>query len=227
MTTTALIKERMARVLTPRVRMASALFIAIAVMTVAACSSKSTTPSPTVSPSPSGTAPSPTPTGATPTPPPQNVVSVSTSPSPTMDPTYGLISGFGLLAGLPTASATSTPAPTEVITVSANQTIAFVNFDGTGHTASLLTPASGVNCSSYPSSPCFPPEFNNTNGVVALPVGTAISTPQFSTGTIAGGGGRASFSLMYNTGATTGIFFFGDFFGYHSIPPIRGIIIVQ
>jgi hypothetical protein len=218
----------MAQVLTRRVRMASALLIAIAVMTVVACSSNGTpNPSASASPSPTSTNTSPTPTGATPTPPPQNVVSVSTSPSPTMDPTYGLISGFGLLAALPTSTPASTPAPTEVVTVSANQTIAFVNFDGVGHTASVLIPDTGGACSSFPSSPCFPALFNNTNGVVGLPAGTAISTPQFSTGTIPAGGGRASFSLMYSTGATTGIFFFGDFFDYHSSPPLRGIIIVQ
>ncbi|MBV8281910.1 MAG: hypothetical protein JO347_07595 [Candidatus Eremiobacteraeota bacterium] len=219
------VRGQVVRVFPPRVRLACALTFAAVVLLVAACSNKSTTPTPTPTPSSSATT-SPTPTGATPTPVPQNFVSVSTAPSPTVDPVYGQMDGFGLLAAQPTASPASTPAPTEVVMVPANQTIVFVNFDTTPHTASQLVPASGAACSSYPSSPCFPGVFNNTNGTVSLPAGTAISLPQFSTGTIGAGGGHASFSAVYSTGAMAGIFFFGDYFGYDSSPPIRGIIVV-
>ncbi|MBV8171818.1 MAG: hypothetical protein JO219_07795 [Candidatus Eremiobacteraeota bacterium] len=231
-TTSERMREIVTWVLTPGMRAFAVLLAGFAVaigMLGGGCSSSTTNPTPrpssSVSPTPT---PSPTPTGATPTPLPQNFISISVTPSPTLDPTYGTVSGYGVLASQPTASPTSTPAPSQIITLPANQTVVFVNFDRlAAHTASLLVPASGAACSSYPSSPCFPSIFNNTNGTTGLPQGTAITVPQFSTGTIAESGGLPVLSAVYNTGPTTGIFFFGDFFGYQSNPPIRTVIIIQ
>jgi hypothetical protein len=206
--------------LSPRVRVAAAVAGAVATMTIAAggCSSgaSSTTPTPTPSSIASATA---TPTGATPTPVPQNFISISATAPATTDPTYGVVAGYGVLAAMPTASPLSTAAPSQIITVSANQTIVFVNFDkGMGHTASLLGPANGMN---------WPLTFTNTNGTSSLPAGTAITYPEFSTGTLAVACGLFICSQTYSTGATTGMFYFGDFFGYLSNPPIRTVIIIQ
>jgi len=231
-TTLEMIRDTMKWMFTPGMRalvvLVAAFAAAIAVLG-GGCTNSSVNPAPRPSSSASpSTSPSPTPTGATPTPVPQNFISISITPSPTMDPTYGVVSGYGLLAAQPTSSPTSTPAPSQIITVPANQTIVFLNFDRTAaHTASLLTPASGAACGTFPSSPCFPSTFNNTNGTTGLPAGTAITVPQFSTGTIGESGGLPVYSAIYNTGAMTGVFFFGDFFGYHSDPPIRTVIIVQ
>jgi hypothetical protein len=212
----------------PSVRIAAGVSLAIAAMVVVASGgcSNSATPAPAASASGSSVSPSPTvtPSGATPTPtatpPPQLFVSMDASAPPTTDPVYGVVSGYGLLAVAPTSSPLSTSAPSQIITVPANETIVFLNFDRKSqHTASLLTPVAG---------PAFPPTFNNNNGASGFtPQGSAISTPQFSTGTVAASQGLPVYSFMYNTGPGPQILFFGDFFDYQSNPPFRTVIIVQ
>ena len=205
----------------PHWRMPVAVLIALLATIAAAnssCSSASTTnqgPTPTPTPTPTATA-----TGATPTPPPQNFVSMTYAlATPTSTPPYGEIDGYGLLAAAPTSSPATTPAPTQVITVTHGQTIAFLNFDSGSHTASLLTPQSGV----------FPSTFNNVNGASASsPEFANITDAQFSTGNMTGAsGGHPTFSKMYNTGPVTGIFLYGDFYDYSLTPSMRGIIIIQ
>src|SRR5271165_5869738 len=204
--------------LSPGVRATAAVAIALmATVTVAGgCSNSATSTTPTPTPSATATA---TATAATPTPVPQNLISISNGVAATTDPTYGVVTGYGVLTAVPTASPVTTAAPSQIITVSANQTIVFVNFDhAVAHTASLLGPANGMN---------WPATFTNTNGTTALPAGTAITYPEFSTGTLALGCGLFVCSQTYSTGATTGMFYFGDFFGYLSNPPIRTVIIIQ
>jgi len=206
--------------LSPKVRVVAAVIAVVATMTIAAggCSNSASSTNPTPAPSSTASATA-TPTGATPTPVPQNFVSIAATVAPTTDPIYGVVSGYGVLAAMPTASPLSTPAPSQIITVSANQTIVFVNFDkGMGHTASLLGPANGMN---------WPATFTNTNGTSSLPAGTAITYPEFSTGTLATACGLFICSQTYSTGAMTGMFYFGDFFGYLANPPIRTVIIIQ
>lgn len=205
----------------PHWRMRAAALIALLATIAAAnssCSSASTThPGATPTPTPTPTS---TPTGATPTPPPQNFVSMSyAQATPTSTPPFGEIDGYGLLAAAPTSTPASTPAPTQVIMVTHGQTIAFLNFDSTLHTASLLTPQSGV----------FPSTFNNVNGASASsPQFSNITDAQFSTGIVGtGSNGHPSYSKMYNTGSLTGMFLYGDFFDYSLNPSMRGIIIVQ
>jgi plastocyanin len=215
-------KDVLRAVLAPRWRLTAGVLVALITAVAAAnggCSSSSSnpgvTPTPTVTPTATSTA-----TGATPTPPPQNFVSMAyAAATPTTDPTFGEVDGYGLMAAAPTASPASTPAPSQVITVTHGQTIAFVNFDGGAHTASLLIPMSGQ----------FPSTFNNVNGASqSSPELTAITSSQFSTGNVAGGSnGHPTFSRMYTTGAVTGMFFFGDFYRYQSTPAMRTVIIVQ
>ena len=214
----------MRALLAPRVRMSAAALSAVIVTIAAAnggCSNSTTnpgaTPTPSVSPSvlPSPTGPTPTPTA-----PPQNFVSMAYAvATPTVDPTYGQIDGYGLLGAAPTASPPTTPAPSQVIMVTHGQTIAFYNFDRNAHTASLLAPQNGG----------FPGTFNNANGASqSSPELTAITSSQFSTGSLAGGSTvEPSVSKMYTTGSLTGVFFFGDFFNYQFNPSMRGVIIVQ
>jgi len=209
----------------PSFRVALGVTLFIAAMTVIAsggCSSSAVnTPTPTPSTSPH---PTPTPSGAsptpTPTPAPQLFVSMTVAASPTTDPTYGVISGYGLLGAAPTASPATTPAPAQIITVPANETIVFLNFDrNSAHTASILGTANGMN---------WPGTFTNNNGAAGVtPAGSAITTADFSTGTVPLSGGAPSFSLTYNTGALTGMFYFGDFFDYLANPPFRTVIIIQ
>jgi hypothetical protein len=211
----------------PSVRVAAAVMLAITVMVVVASGgcSNSATPTPVASASSSTVSPSPTvmPSGATPTPtatpPPQLFVSMDASPPPTTDPVYGVVSGYGLLSVAPTSSPQSTSAPSQVITVPENETIAFLNFDRKSpHTASLLTPVSGS----------FPPTFNNNNGASSFtPQNSSITTAQFSTGTIPASAGLPVYSFMYNTGSVPAILFIGDFFDYQSNPPFRTVIIIQ
>jgi hypothetical protein len=216
------IQDLLRSLLAPRVRLAVAVLVAFGVTLAAAtggCSNSASSSTPT--PTPSAT-PSATPTGPTPTPtaPPQNFISISSGITPTTDPTYGVVDGYGKLAAAPTSTSTPAPtaAPSQIVTVSANQTIVFVNFDKVPHTASLLGPANGMN---------WPATFTNNNGTAGLPAGTAITAAQFSTGTIGASAGEPVFSLLYSTGPTTGMFYFGDFFGYLSNPPIRTVIIIQ
>jgi hypothetical protein len=214
------IQDLLRLLLAPRVRLTAAVLVVFGVTLAAAtggCSNSATSSSPT--PTPSAT-PSATPTGPTPTPtaPPQNFISISTTVAATTDPTYGVVDGYGALAAAPTSTPLTTPAPSQIITVPANQTIVFVNLDKSPHTASLLGPANGMN---------WPATFTNNNGTAGLPAGTAITTAEFSTGTIAAAAGQPVFSFIYSTGSTTGMFYFGDFFGYLSNPPIRTVIIIQ
>ncbi|MDQ6767136.1 MAG: hypothetical protein M3Z41_04950 [Candidatus Eremiobacteraeota bacterium] len=197
-----------------------AVFV-IAVVATGGCSSSTTptvtgspTPTPSFSPTPTpspGTSPTPTPTAV------NFVVLAYPSVAPTTDPTYGQIDGFGQA----TAAPTSTPLPTvvsSVITVHCNQTIQFFNLDRTSsmfHTASLLGQASGSNW----------PLWNNVNGPYrASPVLTAITYPQFSTGTLLPLGTGSSNSLVYTTGTAAGAFYFGDYYQYSSTPPMRTVI---
>lgn len=213
----------------PSVRIAAGVTLAITAMVVVAsggCSS-SATPGPVASPSRVSPTPTMTPSGATPTPtptpPPQLFVSMDTTVGATTDPTYGVVSGYGLLGAAPTASPPTTPAPPQVITVPANKTIVFLNFDKTSaHTASLLTPVAGT------PNPQFPPTFNNNNGASGFtPALSPITTSEFSTGAIAASLGAPVYSFMYTTGSLTGIFFFGDFYDYQLNPPFRTVIIIQ
>jgi len=141
---------------------------------------------------------------------------VYASAAPTTDPTYGQVDGFSQIGAVPTAS--STPGPSQVITVPAGQPVQFYNFDKAPHTASLLGMANGAN---------WPTTFTNANGAsAASPDGTAITMSQFSTGPLGASSGVAVPSRVYNTG-TPGMYYFGDFFNYLSTPPMRTVIIVQ
>lgn len=143
---------------------------------------------------------------------------MSYSVSPTPDPVYGTIEGYGVLSAVPTSSPATTPAPSQVITVTHGQTIAFYNFGPAAHTASLLGVANGMN---------WPLTFTNTNGARCTPVlNENITDSNFSTCNV--GSGR--FSLMFSTGPLTGMFYFGDFYDYipnPPNPPMRTVIIVQ
>ena len=124
----------------PGVRAAAAALVALTASIAVACSNNSTTVSPTPTPSATATAtatgPTPTPTAA-----PQYFVSIQYNASPTPDPTYGNVDGYGLMAGVPTASPVPTSAPEGIITVNANSTIVFLNFDRVTRTVSVLGPA--------------------------------------------------------------------------------------
>ncbi|MBV8164969.1 MAG: hypothetical protein JOZ91_11970 [Candidatus Eremiobacteraeota bacterium] len=198
------------------------LVFLLSIIATGGCSSSSTntpsTPSPVVSPTPRGSvtaspSPSPTPT------PVNFVIMAYSSIKPTIDPTYGEINGYGQATAVPTG----TPLPTvisQIVTVHCNQTIAFYNLDrALPHTASLLA---------GPTPPPWP-LFNNVNGITATPQFTAgqltpITYPQFSTGLLTLFGSGSSTSLVYSTGATAGIFFYGDAFNYAFTPPMRTAI---
>jgi len=208
----------------PSVRIAAGVTLAITAMVVVASGgcSNGATPGPAASTSSVSPTPTMTPSGATPTPtptpPPQLFVSMTTAVGATTDPTYGVVSGYGLLGAAPTSSPLTTPAPPQIITVPANETIVFLNYDKASlHTASLLTPVAGA----------FPPTFNNNNGASGFsPQGSPITTAEFSTGAVGVSSGAPVYSFMYTTGALSGIFFFGDFYDYQSNPPFRTVIII-
>ena len=202
----------------------------LAIVASGGCSSSSTpsvgsspTPTPSLTPGPS---PSPTPS-PTPTPTAVNFVILAyASIPPTADPTYGELDGFATAAANPIASSSPSPSPTptfasQVVTVHCNQTIQFFNLDlGLFHTASLLGPTAGANW----------PPWNNTNGANTASkqfIGsqlTPITYPNFSTGTLTTFRTGGSASLVYSTGASAGTFYFGDYFQYPSMPPMRTVI---
>ena len=204
-----------------------ALVLMLSVIATGGCSSSSTpnnsTPTPTpASPTPrpsSSVSPTPSPSPS-PTPTPVNFVIMSyASIPPTNDPTYGEIDGYGQATAAPTA----TPLPavvSQIITVHCNQTIAFYNLDRLRpHTASLLA---------GPTPPPWP-GFNNVNGVSASPQFTAgqltpITYSQFSTGALGLFGSVSSTSLVYSTGSSAGVFFFGDYYNYANSPGMRTVI---
>jgi hypothetical protein len=220
--------ERMSNLIrsltSPSVRIAAGVTLGITAMVVVASGgcSNGATPGPVPSTSRVSPTPTVTPSGATPTPtptpPPQLFVSMTTAVGATTDPTYGVVSGYGLLGAAPTSSPATTPAPPQVITVPANHTIVFLNFDRSPHTASLLTAV----------GPTFPPTFNNNNGASGFtPEGSPITTAEFSTGAVGASAGLPVYSFIYNTGSLTGFFFFGDFYDYQANPPFRTVIIIQ
>lgn len=213
----------------PRLEVVILCSIAVAIFAmvgIGGCSSSST-PGPSNSPHPSPTptvSVSPTPSPS-PTPTPVNFVILAyASIAPTNDPTYGKITGYAQASAAPSP----TPLPSVVsstVTVHCNQTIEFYNLDRTlttGHTASLMGTASGMN---------WPPYFNNVNGVTASPLLTAITGNSFSTGILAPfGSGFFSNSLVYSTGPTAGSFYFGDYYDYLPVipgnPQMRTVITV-
>jgi hypothetical protein len=190
-----------------------------AIVATGGCSSSTqptivASPQPTVTPSGSpGASPSPTPSPS-PSPKAVNFVIMShASIPPTTDPTYGEIDGYGQAAAAPTPS----PLPTvisQVVTVHCNQTIAFYNLDRVSpHTASLLGVASGTN---------WPPTFNNVNGAqTSSPLLTAITEPEFSTGTLFAYPSASANSRVYSTGSVAGSFYFGDYYDYLPVNPKR------
>jgi hypothetical protein len=201
----------------PGGRAATLALLALAAAIAVACSNNSsTTPSVTPTPSTSPTATGPTPT---PTAPAQYFVSIEYNASPTPDPTYGNVDGYGLMAGLPTASPVPTSAPEGIITVNANSTIVFLNFDKVTRSVSLLGPANGMN---------WPSTFTNTCGLSCPvpPAGTSITSVEFSAW-ITAASGTPNYSLVYSTGAVPGMYYFGDATNYLSVPSLRTVIIVQ
>lgn len=204
--------------------LAASIAIAATIVGTGGCASTNTTVAPLVSPTPAASV-SPS-ASASPVASPQVLVSLTylrPSPTPTTDPTFGQVDGYGVLAAQP--SATSTPAPSQVITVVVGQTIQFLNFDAASlHTASLLGPANGTN---------WPATFTNANGAsAASPAGANITDSQFSTGALAAdtGGNGPGRSFIYGTGVP-GMYYFGDFYDYvpqsPALPSMRTVIIVM
>ncbi|MBC5826003.1 MAG: hypothetical protein GIW99_08445 [Candidatus Eremiobacteraeota bacterium] len=191
---------------------------AVAAIASGGCSNSATpTNAPRPSPSPTATVTPTTGPTASPTIAPLVFIGLAyASAAPTIDPTYGQVDGFSGLAAAPTAS--SKPGPSQILNVPSGQPVQFYNFDRLAHTASLLAAANGAN---------WPATFSNANGAsAASPDGTAITMPQFSTGTIAASSGVPTASRVYNTGAP-GMYYFGDFYFYQATPPMRTVIIVQ
>jgi hypothetical protein len=153
--------------------------------------------------------------------------------APTTDPTYGPVDGYGLLGAVPQPSASITPAPSQIIHLTAGKTVTFYNFDSSPHTASFLGPVPSASPQAWPAV------FNNANGASAFsPDGSSISSTQFSTGNLGPGTvanpncaptnppNPSGHCLQYNTGAP-GVYYFGDFYKYQSTPHMRTVIIVQ
>jgi hypothetical protein len=189
---------------------AAATVAAAAIVGTAGCHNSAAIPTPTTTPSAFPSV-SPTPVGS-PTPTPNLAVSLAyANVQASIDPTYGEVDGYGLMATVPvpTASPSSTPAPSGVITVHCNKTITFYNYDNAPHTASLLGTVNPVTPMNWP------PTFSNANGASAASVnGTAITSSQFSTGNLTPLSGFPTTSNQYTTGAVTGSFYFGDFYDY-------------
>ena len=196
------------------------------------CTTRATAPivppsSPTPSPSHSpGASPSPVPS------PQFFVILAYASAKPTIDPTFGEVDGFSLATptpkptprpsssptSSPTPNPTLTPGPPQVINLTGGEFVRFFNLDhALLHTASLLSPVTGP-------TPTWPPTFTNSNGAsVSSPQLTPITTPEFSTGTLIPGG---TASFVYGTGVP-GMYYFGDFYNYLSVPPMRTVIVVH
>ena len=101
----------------------------------------------------------------------------------------------------------------QVVTVSPNINVAFVNVDSSlPHTASFLGKATSTHAP-------WPGAFNGSSK--ASPAGTAIGTKGFSTGTINPG----SHSALYSSGAP-GFYMFGCAFHYDS-SGMRTVVIVK
>jgi plastocyanin len=105
------------------------------------------------------------------------------------------------------------PTTSQVVTVSANSVVFFVNVDSSlAHTASFLGNATSKQAP-------FPKTFDGS--ATASPAGTHIGTPKFSTGPLSPG----KASAMYNTGAP-GFYMFGCAFHYDS-SGMRTVVIVK
>jgi len=123
--------------------------------------------------------------------------------------TYGAVLGYA--NGTP-----SSPNGSNVVNLTANQTVQFTNDEatssGVAHTASSLGTWSG----SYPAAGPTSAQQN------ASPAGTSLSTASFSSGVLNPG----QMSAVYNSGASGGIYVFGCFFHYNS-NNMRTVVIVM
>lgn len=128
--------------------------------------------------------------------------------SPTINPTYGMILGYFNGKTLNTT--------TQVITLAANTSVAFVNLDSVTHTASFLGNA-------MPTPATWPATFAsaNSNGTTASAAGTAINTVNFSTGNLSMG----ATSATYNSGPP-GVYMIGCFYHYDTYG-LRDIVVVS
>ena len=74
----------------------------------------------------------------------------------------------------------------------------------------------------------WPSTFTNTCGLSCPPppAGTAITSSEFSA-IVGAASGEPTYSLIYSTGALTGMYYFGDATDYLSVPSLRTVIIVQ
>jgi hypothetical protein len=120
----------------------------------------------------------------------------------------------GTVLGFFNGTTGSVPNGSEVVTLTANTNVQFINTEaatGLPHTASFLGAYSG----SYPGT------FTNTNGPVASPAGTVISSPNFSAGNLNPG----DKSAIYKTGGP-GMFIFGCAYHYVS-NGMRTVIVVM
>lgn len=145
-------------------------------------------------------APSPSPSPAA-----QIVGVMLSNATATNDPTFGMVLGY-----FNGASGTSS----QVVHLTANMTVQFVNFDSSlPHTASLL--------GAWNSSTKYPSTFTNSNGPTASAAGSIISSSNFSSGNINNG----SSSAMFNSGGP-GMFIFGCAYHYVS-DGMRTVVVVM
>lgn len=136
------------------------------------------------------------------------IVAISPLITPTIDPTYGIIGGYGLAT---TGSSSDVAAP---IVVAPSATVQFFDDDQTG--SQLHYSAAGIpDVTAFPSpSFTFPPS-------AATQTGTQINaTSSWSTGLLSGQCYSQAFTL---SGA--GPFFFGDY-TYYGLANIRDVIVV-
>jgi len=124
--------------------------------------------------------------------------------APFMSPRYGRVLGY--FKG-------KTSTTSEVISLPSSTQVRFFNVDTSfPHTASFLGDATR-------SMAPWPPSFNGS--ATKSPAGTAIGTPNFSTGTLSAG----AHSVLYNTGMP-GFYMIGCAFHYNTYG-FRTVIIVK
>jgi hypothetical protein len=135
------------------------------------------------------------------------IVAISPLITPTMDPTYGLISGYGLA----TSGSASNVASTIVVAPSA--TVQFFDDDQVG--SQLRYSAVGIpNVTTFPAPTyTFPPSAVNTTG------SQINGTSAWSTGLMAG----QCYSQVF-TISGPGTYFFGDY-NYYGTGNIRDVIV--
>jgi hypothetical protein len=107
----------------------------------------------------------------------------------------------------------------QVVNVSSSDIVQFVNVDDYGGESTIYHSAVG-----FPKATAFPLTPYSFPASTINPIGTSISSSQWSTGSF---GAPSAICYSQTFSLTAGTYYFGDYDFYNSLNSLRGVIAVQ